>query len=89
MKEVLPRWKWFAKAIEIDLQTQYGIDIGDWHTGKMSSRRLLVLTDGLIGEKSWYKHELHALIEDEKSGKNVIGDVKGIILAQLTGQEDK
>lgn len=36
----------FPREIEADLLFR-GIDIGDWHRGEMSSRRLLVLVDAL------------------------------------------
>jgi hypothetical protein len=37
----------FPTQIEADLALHYGCSIGDWHRGTMSSRRLLVLLDGL------------------------------------------
>lgn len=38
----------FAAKIEADLERQYNRDICDWHTGAMSSRKLLVLLDNLV-----------------------------------------
>lgn len=49
-------WRWFAREIEADLLRYYRIDIRDWFTGDMDSRRLLSLLDGLPDEstfKTW------------------------------------
>lgn len=44
----------FPREIEADLLFR-GIDIGDWHQGRMSSRRLLCLIDALPGDSAYWK----------------------------------
>lgn len=44
----------FPREIEADLLFK-GIDIGDWHRGTMSSRRLLVLIDALPEDGAYWK----------------------------------
>lgn len=44
MPVAIELWKHFAGAMEAQLAFR-GIDIGDWHRGTMSSRRLLVLCE--------------------------------------------
>lgn len=46
----------FPREIEADLLFR-GIDIGDWHRGKMSSRRLLCLIDALPEDDTAYWRE--------------------------------
>lgn len=48
-------WKRYAGQIEADLLRQ-GIDIGDWHTGRMSSRRLMVLLKYPL-EDDWFSRD--------------------------------
>lgn len=54
----------------------------------MSSRKLLVLTDGLP-EDSWYKLSVNALIQKMKDDKERAQkhEVKNLIQAQLYGQK--
>ncbi len=59
MTEVFDRWRFYAREIEADLGLR-GIDIADWHRGAMSSRRLIVLTDGLPVEDSWFRAQIAA-----------------------------
>ena len=44
----------WPNQIEADLQHYYRLDIADWHTGKLSSRRMLALLEHLP-EDSAYK----------------------------------
>ena len=39
--------RFFPHEIEADLAAVYNVDIADWHCGVLSSRRLLVLLEGL------------------------------------------
>ena len=48
------RLRKFATQIEADFQREYRIDFADWHTGKLSSRRVMALLANL-GESSSYK----------------------------------
>lgn len=48
-------WKRYAGQIEADLLRQ-GIDIADWHQGRMSSRRLLVLLK-YPRESDWFTRD--------------------------------
>lgn len=48
-------WKRYAGQIEADLLRQ-GIDIADWHTGRMSSRRLMVLLKYPL-EDEWFTRD--------------------------------
>lgn len=54
----------------------------------MSSRKLLILTDGLP-EDSWYKLSVNALIQKMKDDKERAqkNEVKSLINAQLYGQK--
>lgn len=87
MTVLLPRWRLFPREIECDLSIYHHIDIGDWHTGKISSRKILNLLDGLPPE-CWYKLSVVEFIqemEDEKQDA-VVSDVRSLIFAQLHGQ---
>jgi len=53
---MLARVRTWPREIEADLQREYGIDIADWHTGRLSSRRALVLLEEL-SEHSAFKRE--------------------------------
>lgn len=44
----------YGAAIEADLQREYRVDFADWHRGALSSRRVLVLLEGL-SEDSRYR----------------------------------
>ena len=44
----------FPREIEADLLFR-GVDIGEWHRGRMSSRRLLVLIDALPDDTAYWK----------------------------------
>lgn len=49
-------WRWASREIDADLLRFYHLDIHDWFTGDLSSRRLLNLLDGLPDEsmfKTW------------------------------------
>ena len=54
--DMLARIRLWPREIEADLQREYRINIADWHTGRLSSRRILVLLDQL-SENSGYKRE--------------------------------
>ena len=54
MWDVIVRLRRFQTEIEADLLREYRIDLADWHTGKLSSRRVLALIDNL-SESSSYK----------------------------------
>lgn len=56
MWETLARIRLWPREIEADLQRYYHLDVADWHTGRLSSRRLLVLLDQLP-DASRYKTE--------------------------------
>ena len=88
MAEAIPRWRLFPREIESDLAFYHHIDIGDWHEGRMTSRRLLVRLDGLP-EDSWYKLSARALIQKIKDDAERAqkAEVKGLIFAQLHGQK--
>lgn len=82
------RWKVFPREAEADLSLYHHIDIGDWHNGKVSSRKLLTLLDGLTPD-SWYKQSAAKFVEEVKDEKERMHatDVSGLIFAQLSGQE--
>ncbi|MFD9485113.1 hypothetical protein ACFWBX_14145 [Streptomyces sp. NPDC059991] len=42
-----------AEALEAALLRHYGVDLLDWHRGRLSSRRLAVLIRHLPKEPSW------------------------------------
>lgn len=85
---MVPRWKLFPREIESDLSLYHRIDIGDWFEGRVNSRKLLTLLDGLPFE-SWYKQSVQTFLEDlaAEEERLYLQDVKGLIFAQLTGQE--
>lgn len=57
-------WLKYPKQIESGLCTEYpGLDIGQWHRGEMSSRKLIVLIEGLSGD-SWFKQSLNADLKE-------------------------
>lgn len=87
MSEALPRWKVFPREIESDLHLYHGIDIGDWHEGRLSSRKLLAYLDGLPNE-SWYKLSVQEFINEihEESERAQIREPRSFLLAQLYGQ---
>lgn len=78
----------FPREIESGLDQYSKFDIGDWHAGRLSSRKLLAILDGLPGE-SWYKLSSDAFIKEfEAEQENIIKRaVHGQIFAQLTGQK--
>jgi hypothetical protein len=78
----------FPREIESDLSLYHHIDIGDWHEGRLSSRRFIALLDGLPAE-SWYKVALVSFIEEMQDAeeRRHAKDVSSLIFAQLTGQE--
>ena len=88
MAEAFLRWRLFAKEIESDLSIYHHRDISDWHNGGMSSRKLLILTDGLPDE-SWYKVSGRALMERmrEEEERKYAANVRKLMMAQLTGQK--
>lgn len=88
MLEAFQRWKTFPREIEADLAREYGIDIGDWFEGRLSSRRFIVLTDGLLPDQSWYKQALAKYMEQSRliAEDEVTNQVGSLIFAQLTGQ---
>jgi len=53
---MLARIRLWPREIEADLLREYGVDVADWHTGRLTSRRVLVLLDQL-SEESRYKTE--------------------------------
>lgn len=85
---MVPRWKLFPRQIECDLSLYHGRDIGEWHVGTLSSRKLLILLDGLPGE-SWYKLSVHEFITElaEEEERDYCASVGNLIYAQLHGQE--
>lgn len=85
---MVPRWRLFPREIEADLSLYHHIDIGDWHEGRVSSRKLITLLDGLPSD-SWYKLSVEAFVKDVKEEEERLyrADIKGLIFAQLTGQE--
>jgi hypothetical protein len=60
--EAIRRVRSYGRQIERDLRAVHGLNIADWHRGtldeygalKLSSRLLIVLTDGPLGEDSWF-----------------------------------
>ena len=54
--EMLARIRLWPREIEADLHREYRIDVADWHTGAITSRKALVLLDQL-SENSGYKTE--------------------------------
>lgn len=50
-------WRSYAAEIEADL-LKIGTDIADWHQGRMSSRRLLVLLEHGLPDESAFKTAL-------------------------------
>lgn len=87
MPEAFLRFRLFSREIESDLSLYHHIDIGDWHEGRISSRKLLVLTDGLP-EDSWYKTSGRVLMERmrEEEERLYASNVRRLMMAQLMGQ---
>lgn len=87
MSEALGRWKLFPREIESDLSLYHRRDIGEWFEGRMSSRKLLTLLDGLPSD-SWYKISVEAFLKEyaEEQERLHRQDVKSVIFAQLQGQ---
>lgn len=86
--EAIPLWKLFPREIEAGLETYYpGREIGQWHTGEISSRKLLVLVDGFPSD-SWYRMRAERWVKDmkEEEERRYRLDVSGLIYAQLSGQ---
>ena len=54
MWDVISRLRRWPTQIEADLQREYHIDLADWHRGAITSRRVLVLLEGLT-ENSRYR----------------------------------
>lgn len=49
-------WRYWSREIEADLLRFYHLDVRDWYSGAMDSRRFLTLLDGLPDEsgfKTW------------------------------------
>ena len=88
MAEAIPRWRLFPREIEHDLSLYHDRDIGDWHEGRMTSRKLLVLLDGLPDD-SWYKLSARAMIERVKKDAERAhkAEIKSLIHGQLYGQK--
>jgi len=53
---MLARIRLWPREIEADFQREYRLDIADWWSGRLTSRRALVLLDQL-SENSGYKRE--------------------------------
>lgn len=69
MAEALEIWKRYPKEIESGLDSEcHGRSIEQWHRGEMSSRKLMVLVEGLSAE-SWFKQRLVADLAREKAEK--------------------
>lgn len=85
---MVQRWRVFPREIECDLSLYHHIDIGEWHAGRLSSRKLLNLIDGLPGE-SWYKLSADAFIKEVQAEQERLykHTVHSQIYAQLTGQK--
>lgn len=85
--EMAPRWKIFPREIESDLSLYHHIDIGDWHEGRLSSRKAITLLDGLPND-SWYKLSVAMFAEEvkEETERAYGNEVRGHIWAQLHGQ---
>lgn len=87
MTDAIPRWKVFPREIESDLSLYHGIDIGEWHEGRLSSRRMLVLLDGLPPD-CWYKCSVTQFQEEiaEEAEYEHGYQVSSLIWSQLSGQ---
>lgn len=46
-------WRFYSREIEADFMRFYRVDIRDWYSGAMDSRRFLALLDGLPDEASF------------------------------------
>lgn len=46
-------WRLFSRELEADFQRFYHLDIREWYTGAMDSRRFLALVDGLPAESNF------------------------------------
>lgn len=89
MSEALDRWKVFPREIERDLSFYHNVDIGDWLTGKVSSRKFLTFLDGLmLEEQSWYRYSVEEFIKELKDEEERLykQSAHNIIFAQLMGQ---
>lgn len=77
----------FPREIECDLSLYHQRDIGDWHEGRLSSRKLLTLLDGLPSD-CWYKLSTAAFVEEFKDEQEhqYSSSVGSLIFAQLNGQ---
>lgn len=84
---MVPRWKLFAREIECDLSIYHRLDIGDWHEGRVSSRKVLTLLDGLPND-CWYKISVQQYIAEftDEQERKYATDVGSLIFGQLTGQ---
>lgn len=84
----MQRWKLFPREIEADLNLHHRIDVGDWHEGRVSSRRVLTLLDGLPSD-TWYKLSVQRFLEwmREEEERRYRNEIKSQIFAQLSGQK--
>lgn len=87
MTEAVPRWKLFPREIESDLSLYHLTDFGDWFRGRLSSRKLINLLDGLPAD-SWYKVSVYEFTREvaEETERKYGDEVRGHIFAQLHGQ---
>jgi hypothetical protein len=77
--EAARRVRNYPRQIERDLLAVHGLDIGDWYRGdpKLSSRRLIVLTDGPLGEDSWFHFAVRRDHEKAKAEEEARPMVEG------------
>lgn len=94
MGEALLLFRRYPKQIESGLETEYpGRDIGQWHRGEMSSRKLMVLIEGLSAE-SWLKQSVNSDIAREKADAEraallaAHADVHGRLMGEIRSPYD-
>lgn len=75
----------YPKALETGFRSHYSnTNIGDWHTGVMSSRELIALAEGLPDD-SWFKCQLRADIEqaEEEAANEAAVKARSRMLSSL------
>lgn len=67
-----------AEALEADLLRHYGVDLLDWHRGRLSSRRLRVLVEHLPADSSFAR-----AVHGEAAGWSLTEHLLAAVVDQL------
>lgn len=90
--EAVDRWLWHPHEIEHDLEAYTKHTIGDWFSGELSSRRFLVLIDGLVADSrstgGWYGNAIRADWEEKREDEAIKAEkaIRAVNKAEITGQ---